>query len=162
MIALAPRCALVVFYLVAIGAFVIRKQALRPQTSLFLKQIKLPIVQIYEEGELKDEFICGNDMRGEPLRLKETLNSRTKESCSTGYIENMYSDDMLAGVKEEKKTFVLKIYRDGCQKCAALDSMFAEFPSEYKSDCRWLAAKAFDIPHSCDEIKERLLDKKED
>lgn len=115
MIALAPRCALVVFYLVAIGAFVIRKQALRPQTSLFLKQIKLPIVQIYEEGELKDEFICGNDMRGEPLRLKETLNSRTKESCSTGYIENMYSDDMLAGVKEEKKTFVLKIYRDGCQ-----------------------------------------------
>jgi hypothetical protein len=159
---------LILLAMSSFNAFLASTRALHPSTatSLRLSRVKLPIVQIYEGGVRVHEYIIGNNMTEFLPQLEETLSERRNIDAAEGYVENLYSDDMLqdaiAEAKEKKTgTFVLKIYRDGCKKCAALEEkLWYTAPSEFKrDDTRWLSVESSYIPEHINELKDRLLDK---
>ena len=128
-------------------------------------KIKLPIVQlISEKQELVGEFICGNDLQGSLSKLKATLSSLAAASppgpndkCEW-YVSNVYSDDQLVDLQlRGNKLIVLKIYRDGCKKCTAMEPSFIEFSETIKSPrFKWLQAEVANIPNYTEELKRRL------
>jgi len=125
-----------------------------------VKQIKLPIVQIITKGVLEKEYICGNDMKTNIIALKQTLHAMkdVSPSDSSGFIENMYTESMLTdSITGNDSNLILKIYRDGCKKCAKLEPLFVTFPEEYKiKGYRWLQVKSSDIPEYIEDLKARI------
>jgi len=127
-------------------------------------KIKLPIVQILEgPGNLRAEFICGNDIDSSVSKLQAYLTSLSRSSWSSGssgYISNIYSESQL---KEELSSApsdsltVLKIFRDGCKKCVKMEPLFYELSKEETfSSFRWLQVQAEYIPEYVADLKTRL------
>jgi len=128
-------------------------------------KIKLPIVQLLDEKqELVGEFICGNDLQGALSKLRATLSSLAAASppspsdiCER-YVSNVYSDEQLTDLLESgNKLLVLKVYRDGCKKCAAMEPTYLEFAESFVSPrFKWLQAEVSNIPEHTAAIKLRL------
>lgn len=128
-------------------------------------KIKLPIVQLIDEQQvLVGEFICGNDLSLALSKIDATLSSLVrahpesdKNDCET-FVSNIYSDEQLTDLMSwGKKLLILKVYRDGCKKCAAMDPKFLEFTETYKSPrFKWLQAEVSNIPAHAESIKKRL------
>ena len=125
-------------------------------------KIKLPIVQILHGGDLHSEFICGNNLEEsiEKLRycLKSLQASITKQADSN-YVSNVYSDSTLSNILDSssKEHHVIKIYRDGCKKCVAMEPEFLKMSEEYAAaGFLWYQARAEDIPEYTSLIKKRL------
>ena len=126
-------------------------------------KIKLPIVQILQNGNLKSEFICGNNLEESIVKLRYTLKSLLQASTDgtkSSYINNIYSDSMLSSILDSnsKEHHVIRIYRDGCKKCMAMEPEFFKMSVEYATDgVLWYQAKAEDIPEYTSSIKNRLI-----
>ena len=120
-------------------------------------QIKLPIVQIFSNGTLSSEFICGNDLETSIQKIKSVLSS-SKAAPGSSYISNIYSDSMLKSAIESISAdkVIVKIYRDGCKKCIKLEPDFYSLSGQYTSGFQWYQAKAEDIPEHTNSIKARL------
>ena len=128
-------------------------------------KIKLPIVQLLDEKqELVGEFICGNDLQGALSKLRATLSSLAAASppsptdiCER-YVSNVYSDEQLTDLLESgNKLLVLKVYRDGCKKCAAMEPTYLEFAESFVSPrFKWLQAEVSNIPEHTAALKLRL------
>jgi hypothetical protein len=72
----------------------------------------------------------------------------------------MYSDEMLSesisSTKDQK--IILKIYRDGCKKCAIIDPIFSQLPERFSSsNFQFLQANIADVPKYIESLKFRLL-----
>jgi len=127
-------------------------------------KIKLPVVQIIEKsGELVGEFICGNDMANAMVKLKATVESLEKSvSCPTvgsmGGVDNIYSDDQMDDIiARGENTLVLKLYRDGCKKCATMEPVFASMALNAKNPhFRYLQAEVSNVPLYTKSLKQRL------
>jgi hypothetical protein len=128
-------------------------------------KIKLPIVQLIDEKQvLVGEFICGNDLSLALSKIDATLSSlvrahpeSAKDICET-YVSNIYSDEQLTDLMVRgERLLILKVYRDGCKKCAAMDPKFLEFTETHKSPrFKWLQAEISNIPAHAESIKKRL------
>lgn len=112
------------------------------------------------------EFICGNDMSTNIDKLRATLrsiaNKAAESTCdggSYGMIQNTYSDDQLdSTIQDTKGTLVLKLYREGCKKCAALEPIFVDLSREPQYQrFYWMQADVGNIGTYTKKIKERLL-----
>lgn len=133
-------------------------------------KIKLPIVQVLEEGgKLKAEFICGNDVDSSMVKLKAYLSSLVKSSSpsssatsssSSGYISNIYSESQLMSELSSlpsNKLIVLKIFRQGCKKCVKMEPMFHELSQDSQlSSFTWIQVQAEYIPDYIGMLKSRL------
>ena len=128
-------------------------------------KIKLPIVQIIDEKqELVGEFICGNDLTGAVSKLRAVLTSLAAASppspsdmCDR-FVSNVYSDEQLQELLARgDKLLILKVYRDGCKKCATMETTFLEFTDAFVSPrFKWLQAEVANIPAHTSALKERL------
>lgn len=124
------------------------------------KKAKLPILQIIENSKLDSEFFFGNDMEGSLAKLKSKLNIKDNLNGNSKYIENAYSDEMLNDVIQSGDTVVLKLFRDGCNKCLALAPIYEDLSKTCEdSSIRWAQANVRDIPVYLKSIKKRLLGK---
>lgn len=126
-------------------------------------QIKLPIVQIIANGVLSGELICGNNVDDAIMKLNATLKAEctvVHPDASYRSLDNVYSDTMMTDIVESvslDEKVVLKIYRDGCQKCMKLEPEFYKLFQAYNAGFRWFQAKAEDIPNYTAGIKSRLI-----
>jgi len=128
------------------------------------KIIKLPIVQIFEDGSLFSEFICGNDIVEAVSKINSTLHSLLSINNVTTEtdpgINNIYSDSMMTDIIESSRggeKSIIKIYRDGCRKCLAMEPEFIKLSLLYNSAFTWYQAKAEDVPDYIKSVKTRLL-----
>jgi len=128
-------------------------------------KIKLPIVQLIDEKqELVGEFICGNDLTAAVSKLRAVLTSLAAASppspsdmCDR-FVSNVYSDEQLQELLARgDKLIILKVYRDGCKKCATMETTFLEFTDAFVSPrFKWLQAEVANIPAHTSALKERL------
>lgn len=125
-------------------------------------KIKLPIVQfIDEKQELVGEFVCGNDLSGSIDKMRATLTSLSKTGPGGGSgcsVDNVYSDEQLTDILLRGESFIiLKLYRDGCKKCSALEPVFVEMAGKSTNPrFRWLQAEVTNIPAHTAALKLRL------
>ena len=129
------------------------------------KKIKLPIIQAYNQKEMAAEFICGNDIPGSLIKFRAYLKSLHDESAALGeasgaYISNIYSDDQLASEIADDARVVkfIKLYRDGCKKCAEVDSTYYDLANEFSGNSQllWYQAEVANIPNHIANVKARL------
>lgn len=137
-------------------------------TSQSTSKVKLPIIQIFERGEILGEFICGNDVDAALLKLKACLasivssksNNNHDENYSKGSINNIYSDSQIENeCKSESTIIVINLYRDGCKKCGKVEPVFYSLSQEKAFSpplFRFLQAEVGNIPNYTLALKERL------
>jgi len=124
--------------------------------------IKLPIVQLIDEKqEMLAEFVCGNDLSLALDKLRATLKTLSgfgpNDICET-YVSNVYSDEQLTSLFiQGGKLLILKIYRDGCKKCSAMEPKWVELTDEFRSPrFKWIQAEVQNIPEYTAALKLRL------
>ena len=122
--------------------------------------IKLPIIQIYQHGEMRCEFICGNNVEESIKRLKATLSGLAVPASSSDVspsVMNIYSDSQLVSEINENRgytTAVLKIFRHGCKKCHQIEPIYNSMATD--SSYKWLQAEVENIPDYVVDLKKRL------
>ena len=138
------------------------KDANNVEQSGSKSSIKLPIVQLIDEKqEMLAEFVCGNDLSLALDKLRATLKTLSgfgpSDICET-YVSNVYSDEQLTSLFiHGEKLLILKIYRDGCKKCTAMEPKWVELADEFKSPrFKWLQAEVQNIPEYTAALKLRL------
>ncbi len=136
--------------------------ALRLAMHVASKQeaIKLPIIQIYQNGEMRSEFICGNNVEESIKRLKATLSGLAIPANTVGsspMVMNIYSDSQLVSEIGENRgyiTTVLKIFRHGCKKCHQIEPIYNSMAMDPTH--KWLQAEVDNIPEYVVDLKKRL------
>ena len=132
--------------------------------------IKLPILQIIIGGEIAGEFICGNDLPGSVDKFQSTLTSLEKQTTSDpefksgNYgVRNIYSEDQLQNELSTKENYViLKLFREGCKKCALLDPVIDDLSRDpLYSKFIFLQAEVANVNKYILNLKERLSGVKE-
>jgi thiol-disulfide isomerase/thioredoxin len=124
--------------------------------------VKLPILQLFKRNELVGEFICGNDLATSIDRFKATLPTlepKGTPSSEGTSLQTVYSDDQLErSMSSTEFPVILKLYRDGCKKCAKLEPVYEELSRapEY-SNFIWLQAEVSNVAIHTKKLKERLL-----
>lgn len=132
--------------------------------------IKLPILQIILGGEITGEFICGNDLPGSVDKFQSTLTSLEKKTTTDplykgGFygVRNVYSEDQLENELATKENYViLKLFREGCKKCALLDPVIDDLSRDgLYTKFIFLQADVSNVEKYTLNIKERLSGVKE-
>ena len=127
--------------------------------------IKLPILQIIIGSEITGEFICGNDLPGSVDKFQATLTSLEKQTTSDpGFksgnygVRNIYSEDQLENELSTKENYViLKLFREGCKKCALLDPVIDDLSRDpLYSKFIFLQAEVVNVNNYILSLKERL------
>ena len=132
------------------------------ESSSTSSMVKLPILQLFKKNELVGEFICGNDLATSIDRFKATLPTlQTKGSPPSegASLQTVYSDDQLERtISSTEEPVILKLYRDGCKKCAKLEPVYEELSRapEY-ANFQWLQAEVSNVATHTKNLKERLL-----
>lgn len=128
--------------------------------------IKLPILQIIRKNELSGEFICGNDLPAAVDKFAATLSSLEKKTSLDALIQagnygirNIYSDDqLLETLKSAENDVVLKIFREGCKKCALLEPIIDDLSRDpLYSKFVFLQADVSNIEIYTKNLKNRIL-----
>ena len=127
--------------------------------------IKLPILQIIRKKELSGEFICGNDLLSAVDKFSATLSSLEKKHSLDTLIQpgnygirNIYSDDqLLETLDSATNDVILKIFREGCKKCALLEPIIDDLSRDpIYSKFVFLQADVSNIELYTKNLKERL------
>jgi len=122
--------------------------------------IKLPIIQIYQNGQMRSEFICGNNVEESVKRLKATVSGLAKPLDTMGAssaVLNIYSDSQLLNEISENNGYtstILKIFRHGCKKCLQIEPTFISMTED--ASHKWLQAEVDNIPDYVASLKKRL------
>lgn len=128
--------------------------------------VKLPILQIIRSNELCGEFICGNDLPLAVDKFAATLSSLEKKTSLDASVKpgnygmrNIYSDDQLLETLESATNdVILKIFREGCKKCALLEPIIDDLSRDpLYSKFVFLQADVSNIEVYTKNLKERLL-----
>lgn len=128
--------------------------------------VKLPIIQIIKDDEMIAEFVCGNDFPTAVEKFYSTLSSLEKQvtsdslSLSGNYgVRNMYSEDQLSNeLKSCSNYVVLKLFREGCKKCALLDPIIDDLSRDsVYSKFVFLQAEVSNIETYTSNMKNRLM-----
>jgi rubrerythrin len=128
--------------------------------------IKLPILQIIKGNEITGEFICGNDLPEAVEKFEATLSSLQAKivpapalQLSNGGVRNIYSEDQLTNELDSYGNYViLKLYREGCKKCALLEPIVDKLSRDPRySEFLFLQAEVSNIEKYTTSMKERLL-----
>lgn len=128
--------------------------------------IKLPILQIIKGNEITGEFICGNDLPEAVEKFEATLSSLhakivsdSAPQVSNGGVRNIYSEDQLTNELDSYGNYIiLKLYREGCKKCALLEPIVDKLSRDPRySEFLFLQAEVSNIEKYTMSMKERLL-----
>lgn len=128
--------------------------------------IKLPILQIIKGNEITGEFICGNDLPEAVEKFEATLSSLHPRVASdsalqrtNGGVRNVYSEDQLTNELDSSDDYIiLKLYREGCKKCALLEPIIDNLSRDPRySEFLFLQAEVSNIEKYTTNMKERLL-----
>lgn len=128
--------------------------------------IKLPILQIIKGNEITGEFICGNDLPEAVEKFEATLSSLQPkivsditQQPSNGGVRNIYSEDQLTNELDTYGNYIiLKLYREGCKKCALLEPIVENLSRDPRySEFLFLQAEVSNIEKYTTSMKERLL-----
>jgi len=154
MMSLFPRLFLLVLFGPVAAALRLVMQASDAQGA-----IKLPIIQIYQNGAMHSEFICGNNVEESIRKLKATLAGLVKSSVgeNAGAVTNIYSDSQLLSEISENSGYtstVLKIFRHGCKKCHQIEPIYNSMAADVMH--KWLQAEVDNIPDYAVDLKKRL------
>lgn len=128
--------------------------------------VKLPILQIIKGDEMVGEFVCGNDFPTAVEKFYATLTMLEKKASadssllSGNYgIRNMYSEDQLSNeLKGSSNYIILKLYREGCKKCALLDPIVDDLSRDATySKFLFLQAEVSNVETYTSNMKDRLM-----
>ena len=117
--------------------------------SDFKSNVKLPIVQVYENQELVGEFFFGGDYESSISKLNAFLSpfksamydesSSSKLEYISWPVDNVYSDVLLQKYVSSERYVAVKMYRSQCQICQKFDSTYQDLAkSPYFAHIRWL------------------------
>jgi hypothetical protein len=131
-------------------------------------ELKLPILQVFSENELKLEFLLGNELdrdKMETAQVKKRMRaglSRFEESRdvemdygqSNVVWQNVYSDDHLQ-TQFESSLLLIYLYRTACSKCLIVDTFLDDVLCSMGST-KLVKADAQNVPSYVASIKHRL------
>ena len=124
-------------------------------------KIRLPIVQIYQDGALSGEFIYDNsttilDFYGKLLSSIKTLQPHHDSKAGSSGVTNVYDESQLSTEISSGNPIIFKLYRGGCKKCKEFEPLYVDL-SENFNLLQWFQGDADYLPTFVERLKTRLL-----
>ena len=132
--------------------------------------VQLPIVQLFDEGELQLEIVFGKSVMESIAKLTSVLKLRCCEqsvsksndgaSSNSGRVDTVYSDSMLNDYISSNRPTILKLYRTHCRQCALMELSFLQLAGIYQEQYHWVQASLDNVPEYLQLTRHRLSGKR--